>query len=118
MNHIAMLLPKEELVRQAREQARGHDSVAEIRCITTERAVEEAQAAIQRGASILIARGLQALRIREQLNVPVVSVRLTAQGIGLLLRKAHQMTDKPPPQGGPGGRQRHAVRYQLLQPAV
>lgn len=97
MNHIAMLLPKEDLVRQAREQARGHDSVAEIRCITTERAVEEAQAAIQRGASILIARGLQALRIREQLNVPVVSVRLTAQGIGLLLRKAHQMTDKPRP---------------------
>src|SRR5699024_11190231 len=39
----------------------------------------------------------QALRIREQLNVPVVSVRLTAQGIGLLLRKAHQMTDKPRP---------------------
>ena len=44
VNHIAMLLPKEDLVRQAREQARGHDSVAEIRCITTERAVEEAQA--------------------------------------------------------------------------
>ncbi|WP_294496550.1 sigma 54-interacting transcriptional regulator [uncultured Gemmiger sp.] len=97
MNHIAMLLPREELVRQAREQARGHDSVTEIRCIATEHAVEEARASIGRGAAVLIARGLQALRIREHFNVPVVSVRLTAQGIGLLLRKAHQLTQNPRP---------------------
>lgn len=43
MNHIAMLLPREELVVQARKQARGHDSIAEVRCITTDRAVEEAR---------------------------------------------------------------------------
>ncbi len=97
MNHIAMLLPREELVRQAREQAHGHDSVTEIRCIATEHAVEEARASIGRGAAVLIARGLQALRIREHFNVPVVSVRLTAQGIGLLLRKAHQLTQNPRP---------------------
>ena len=97
MNHISILLPKEDLVRQAREQAKGHDSVTEIRCITTEHAVEEAKASIRGGASILIARGLQALRIREQLNIPVVSVRLTAQGIGLLLRKARQLTPNSRP---------------------
>lgn len=97
MNHISILLPKEDLVRQAQEQARGHDSVAEIRCIATEHAVEEAQASIRGGASILIARGLQALLIRQHLNVPVVSVRLTAQGIGMLLRKARQLTDRTCP---------------------
>ena len=97
MNHIAMLLPKEDLVSRAQVQASGHDAIAEIRCITTERAVEEAEASIRRGAVILIARGLQALRIRSGLNVPVVSVRLTAQGIGMLLRKARQFTDKPCP---------------------
>lgn len=97
MNHIAMLLPREELVRQARLQAQGHDAVTEIRCITTEHAVEEAQNSIRNGATILIARGLQALRIREHLNVPVVSVRLTAQGIGMLLRKARELTKNPCP---------------------
>lgn len=97
MSHIAMLLPREELVGRAQARACGHDAVAEIRCIATERAVEEAEASIRRGAAILIARGLQALRIRSNLNVPVVSIRLTAQGIGLLLRKARQFTDKACP---------------------
>lgn len=97
MNHIAMLLPKEDLVAQARTQARGHDAITEIRCIMTERAIEEAQASIQQGASIIIARGLQALRIRSNLNVPVVSVRLTAQGIGMLLRRARQLSGKERP---------------------
>lgn len=97
MNHIAMLLPREELVYQARLQARGHDAVTEIRCIATEHAVEEAAASIRGGASILIARGLQALRIRAGLNVPVVSIRLTAQGIGMLLRKVRTLTDNPRP---------------------
>lgn len=97
MNHIAILLPREELVCQAREQAIGHAAISEILCVETEHVVEEAQAAIARGAGILIARGLQVLRIREHLNIPIVSVRLTAQGLGLLLRKAHELTRQERP---------------------
>ena len=97
MSHIAILLPKDDLVLQARELAKGHYSIAEIRQIETENAVEEARASIQNGAGILICRGLQALRIRENLNVPVVSVKLTAQGIGLLLCKAKRLTVEPRP---------------------
>lgn len=97
MSHIAILLPKDDLVLQARELAKGHYSIAEIRQIETENAVEEARTSIQNGAGILICRGLQALRIRENLNVPVVSVKLTAQGIGLLLCKAKRLTVEPRP---------------------
>lgn len=71
MGHIAILLPREELVRQAGELAKGRDSIGEVRQIDTEHAVEEARASIQNGAGILICRGLQALRIRRSLNVPV-----------------------------------------------
>lgn len=97
MGHIAILLPREELVRQAGELAKGRDSIGEVRQIDTEHAVEEARASIQNGAGILICRGLQALRIRRSLNVPVVSVRLTAQGIGMLLRKAGELSGREHP---------------------
>ena len=40
MSHIAILLPKDDLVLQARELAKGHYSIAEIRQIETENAVE------------------------------------------------------------------------------
>ena len=50
MSHIAILLPKDDLVLQARELAKGHYSIAEIRQIETENAVEEARTSIQNGA--------------------------------------------------------------------
>ncbi len=91
MSHIAMLLPREELVYQAQTLAKEHPSVGEVRCIQTENAAEEAAASVQNGAAILVARGLQALRIRHVMNVPVVTVRLTAQELGLLLMKVKRL---------------------------
>lgn len=92
MSHIAMLLPREELVRQAQTIVKnGSYNVQEIRCISTPDTVEEATASVKNGASIIIARGLQALRITAALNVPVVSVRLTAQELGMLLLKAKRL---------------------------
>ena len=44
MGHIAILLPREELVRQAGELAKGRDSIGEVRQIDTEHAVEEEMA--------------------------------------------------------------------------
>ena len=86
-----MLLPREELVYQAQTLAKEHPSVGEVRCIQTENAAEEAAASVQNGAAILVARGLQALRIRHVMNVPVVTVRLTAQELGLLLMKVKRL---------------------------
>lgn len=97
MSYIAMLLPREELVYQAQEVAKGHPSVREVRCIQTTDAVEEAARSVKEGAGILVARGLQALRITQALNVPLVPVRLTTQELGLMLLKVKHICAAPRP---------------------
>ena len=57
MSHIAMLLPREELVYQAQTLAKEHPSVGEVRCIQTENAAEEAAASFQNGDANIVARG-------------------------------------------------------------
>ena len=97
MSHIAMLLPREDLVRQAQELARSHPSIREICCVQTDNAVQEAARVMKDGASIIISRGLHAILIGQALNVPVVQVRLTAQELGLLLLKAKRICTAPRP---------------------
>lgn len=92
MGHIAILLPREELVFHATELAKEHPAVGEVRCIRSEQAVDEATTSVRNGASVIVARGLQALRIAHAINTPLVQVRLTAQELGLLLMKAKKIS--------------------------
>lgn len=98
MSHIAMLLPREEMVRQAQDLVKNEGfHVQEIRCVSTADAVEEASASVAAGTSVIVARGLQAMRISQALNIPVVQVRITVQEIGLLLLKAKRYCASPRP---------------------
>ena len=64
MGKIVLLVPREEMLYQAHNilQEKKY-AISDMRMIQTENAVVEARSAIAAGATIIIARGLQALSL-------------------------------------------------------
>jgi DNA-binding NtrC family response regulator len=98
MENIALLVPNDELFRLA------HDVLQEMKkqlflmkIIESEDSVTEARQAINQGAEIIIARGLQATMIKQYTNIPVVEIVMTRQGIHDLLERAKRVLKKPNP---------------------
>lgn len=98
MGKIALLVPREEMLYQAHNilQEKKY-AVGDMRVIQTENAVMEARDAIGKGASIIIARGLQASMIKQYTDVPVVEIVATAQEMALLVVRARQILKKERP---------------------
>lgn len=71
--------------------------IQEMRVIRTSDSVMEARQSIADGASIIIARGLQASLIKQYTEIPVVEIMLTAQEMALLVMRAKQIVKKPRP---------------------
>lgn len=98
MGGIALLLPKKELTELACQKVEEEGLfVKEIKYITTSNAVNEARRAVAEGASIIIARGYQALLIKKYTNVPVVEMTMTGQDLGILVKRALALVKKPFP---------------------
>lgn len=98
MGKISLLVPKPEMAVIARRLLEGKNyGISEIKTITTELAVGEAGLSVANGATIIIARGLQASLIRENVNVQIVEIVLTAQEMALLIKKAKQLVMKERP---------------------
>ncbi len=98
MSKIALLVPNEEMFRQT------HDVLQELKyrldimkVIETENAVTEARQAINQGADIIIARGLQATIIKQYTDIPVVEIVLTEQTVMDMLERAKRILNKPAP---------------------
>lgn len=98
MGKIALLVPKDEMLYQAHNilQEKKYE-IWDMRVVRTETAVMEAQQLIAAGASILIARGLQASLIKQQTDIPIVEIVLTAQEMALLIMRAKQIVKKTKP---------------------
>lgn len=98
MGKIVLFVAKEEMLHMAHNilQERNY-SIDEIKVIQTKDAVTEAQNAVAEGAEIVIARGLQASLIKQYTDIPVVQITMTAQEIGLLIKKAKQILHKDCP---------------------
>lgn len=98
MAKIGILVPREEM-RTELMDLMGEFSldVAACRAIHTEDTVNEARAAVEAGAQILIARGYQARIIRRYMSLPLVEIHLTAQEVGLLLQRAREISGKERP---------------------
>lgn len=95
MGKIMLLVPREEMLHQAHNILQERPgSAVEMRVIRTGDAVVEARNAIASGASILIARGLQASLMKQYTNVPVVEIVMTAQEMALLVTKAKQIVGR------------------------
>ena len=98
MGKIALLVSREEMLHQAHNilQEKPY-KIGEMRVIRTKDAVLEARESISAGATIIIARGLQASLIKQYTDIPVVEIVLTAQEMGLLMVKAKEILKKPKP---------------------
>lgn len=98
MGKIALLVSREEMLYQAHNilQEKKYE-IKEMRVIKTEDAVTEARQSIASGASIIIARGLQASLIKQYTDIPVVEIVITAQEMALLVNKAKQILKKENP---------------------
>lgn len=98
MGKIVLLVSREEMLYQAHNilQEKKYE-IQEMRVIRTDAAVIEARRSIADGASIIIARGLQASLIKQYTDVPVVEIMLTAQEMALLVMRAKQIVGKAKP---------------------
>lgn len=98
MGKIVLLVPREEMLYQAHNilQEKKY-AISDMRVIQTEHAVVEARNAIAAGATIIIARGLQASIIKQYTDIPVVEIVVTAQEMALLIVKAKQIVKKEKP---------------------
>lgn len=98
MGKIVLLVPREEMLYQAHNilQEKKY-AISDMRVIQTEHAVVEARNAIAAGATIIIARGLQASIIKQYTDIPVVEIVVTAQEMALLVVKAKQIVDRDMP---------------------
>ena len=86
---IALLLPRDDMADLAHNvlQEKQYD-VSRVSVVKTEEAVSEARTAAAAGASLIIARGLQASLIQYHTSIPVVELVVTAQEMGLLMVRA------------------------------
>lgn len=98
MSKIVVFLPKEDMLAQAeRVIANKEIEIAEVKVVKTHETVNEARNALENGATILVARGVQAQYIREYTNAPVVEIVMTGQEISLILSKAKKLLNKDNP---------------------
>lgn len=98
MGKITLLVSREEMLYQAHNILQEKKfAIQEMRVIETDDSVREARNSIAGGASIIIARGLQASLIKQYTDIPVVEIVMTAQEMALLVMKARQIVKKPKP---------------------
>lgn len=100
MSKIAILLPKEYMLEKARNVIREDELDIDIlKVIKTSDSVYEARQAVEQGAEVVLARGVQAAFIRQYTNIPVAELTLTGQEIGLMIASAKKkVPDKKCPQ--------------------
>ena len=92
MSKIAVLLPKEYMLEQARKVIQEKNADIDIlKVIKTSDSVYEARKAMEQGAGIIVARGVQAAYIREYTNIPVAEIILTGQEIALMVAAAKKL---------------------------
>lgn len=98
MVKVGILVPQEKMADEAASAAQeiGLEVVC-CKTIETADAINEARAAAENGAQIIIARGYQAKIIRQYTDFPLVEIHFTAQEIGILLKRAREITGKEHP---------------------
>ncbi len=101
MAKIAVLLPREYMLSQLNtvleEKTALKADILVAKTIETTNAIEEARSAVDQGAHIIIARGVQAKMIYDYLKIPVVEVVMTTQELGLLVLEAKKIIKKENP---------------------
>ncbi len=98
MERIAILLPRQTILEFAKNVLEKEGiEVQIVKVVENANAVMEAQEAAAAGVRIIIARGLQATLIKENINIPVVEMPITIREIGMMILKAKRMLKKEHP---------------------
>lgn len=99
MANIAYLLPSMEMEELAQKviDKMGIREVTILEYVPGGHAIERGEEAVQKGADIIIARGLQASQIKRSNTVPVVEMMMTGQEMGLLIEKGKKLLKKQGP---------------------
>lgn len=98
MANIAVLVPRIKMLIQAEKMAKEMGmKLHKLQVIETQDSVQAARAAIEEGANIIVARGLQSNLIQRATNIPVIELRLTGQEQGLLIARAKKIINKEKP---------------------
>ena len=98
MAGIALLLPNQELMEQAAIITRKKGNhVIFVKQTNADTVVNETRNAIAKGANIVVARGHQAMEIKNYTKIPVVEIGITAQELGLTIVKAKKILKKKRP---------------------
>ncbi|MDW2799282.1 PrpR N-terminal domain-containing protein [Clostridium boliviensis] len=101
MEQIAILLPRQTILKYAQNVLKKENTEVQIlKVVENSNAAAEAKEAIDAGARVIIARGLQATLIKESLNIPVVEMPITVREIGFMILKAKKMLKKDHPSIG------------------
>ena len=101
MGKIALFLPKEEMLYQAYNLLQELNmNVKEVKVTKPDGVLEEAQKAVEDGISIIVSRGMQASLLKQHMDIPVVEIVMSAQEMGLLVKKAKNILGKEYPRIG------------------
>lgn len=98
MSGIVIFVPQEKMLRDVERLLEKEDyEIDEVKYVHTSNIVNEAYRVVSNGASIIIARGIQAQIIKRFTKIPVVEITLTGQEISLLIVEAKKRikTSKP-----------------------
>lgn len=98
MVNTVLFVPRAGMLLQAKKIEKNyHLKFLHMKEISTSNARKEAENAIEAGAEIIIARGMQATLIKKHVSVPVVEIFLTGQEMGQLIMKAKATSNKQCP---------------------
>lgn len=89
MGKIAFLVPTEDMIQQAKTIVKDKKNTDfEMKVVTSENVLEEAELSVQNGANVVIARGNQAAKIKRNTTIPLVEIKLTGLEIARLIYEA------------------------------
>lgn len=101
MGKISLFLPKEEMLYQAYNLLQELNmNVKEVKVTKPDGVLEEAQKAVKDGISIIVSRGMQASLLKQHMDIPIVEIVMSAQEMGLLVKKAKNILGKEYPRIG------------------
>lgn len=89
MARIAMLLPYADMLTPAAHAAALYQlNLVSLSVISPEEISDTIPSVLEQQADIIIARGLNAIKIRSLVHIPVVEIKFTSYEISLLVQKA------------------------------
>lgn len=76
---------------------KNHIEDCDVEILDTVNSLQAARNAMKMGASVIVARGIQAEMIRKDKDIPLIEIELTVQELGILIKKAKKLTDTERP---------------------